>query len=66
MARYPWAIMLNGEERIINLVPKSSYLGLPIGTVLYSVDGERVVVGEDEIDMTAPNGYLGYGILEEE
>jgi hypothetical protein len=59
-------IALDGEERTITLVPKFGYLSLPIGTVLYAVDGERVVVGEDELDMEYElDGYLQYGVLED-
>jgi len=57
----------DGIERTLILVPKFGYLSLPIGTVMYSIDGERVVVGEDEIDQrTYIDGYLKYGILKEE
>lgn len=59
-------IDLDGDERTITLVPKFGYLTMPVGTVLYSIDGERVVVGEDEIDQTPlMDGYLKYGILED-
>lgn len=59
-------IEIDGEERTITLVPKFGYLSLPIGTEMYSLNGERVVVGEDEIDQTIiADGYLAYGILEE-
>ena len=56
-------IEIDGEERTIALVPKFGYLSLLVGTVMYSIDGERVVVGEDEIDLTPiADGYLKYGI----
>lgn len=61
-----WKVEIEGQERTIALVPKFGYLSLPIGTVMYSTEGERVIVGEDEIDQ-APivAGYLKYGILED-
>lgn len=60
-----YLIDLDGDERTITLVPKFGYLSLPVGTVMYSIDGERVIVGEDEIDQTPiAEGYLKYGILE--
>jgi hypothetical protein len=63
----PYVIEIDGEERIINLVPKFGYLSLPVGTVMYSIDGERVIVGEDEVDQTPiMDGYLGYGTLEDD
>lgn len=61
-----YLIDLDGDERTITLVPKFGYLSLPVGTIMYSIDGERVVVGEDEIDQTPiAEGYLAYGILED-
>jgi hypothetical protein len=63
--KQPWKVEIDGQERTIHLVSKFGYLSLPIGTIMYSINGERVVVGEDEIDMDTRNGYLGYGILEE-
>jgi hypothetical protein len=64
--KQPWKVEIDGQERTIYLVPKFGYLSLPVGTVMYSILGERVVVGEDYIDMDTRNGYLAYGILEEE
>jgi hypothetical protein len=56
----------DGKEYSLALVTKYGYLSLPVGTVMFSIDGERVVVGEDEIDQTPiADGYLKYGILEE-
>lgn len=62
----PWLVEVDGEEKTMYLLPKSSYLSLPIGTKIYSLEGEEFIVGEDEIDMTATDGYLEYGMLKEE
>jgi len=57
-------IEVDGEERDIALVPLFGYRSLPVGTIMYSLNGERVVVGEDEIDQTnIGDGYIGYGII---
>ncbi|MFA5559314.1 MAG: hypothetical protein WDA59_07705 [Methanofastidiosum sp.] len=61
----PWLIEIDGEEKTMYLIPKSAYLSLPVGTEIYSLEGEKFVIGEDEIDMTATEGYLDYGILKE-
>jgi hypothetical protein len=59
-------VLEDGIERTLALVTKYGYLSLPVGTVMFSIDGERVVIGEDEIDQTpVMDGYLKYGILEE-
>jgi hypothetical protein len=56
----------DGLERSLSLITRFGYLSLPVGTVMFSIDGERVVVGENEIDQTPiADGYLKYGILEE-
>lgn len=62
-----WKVEINGQERIIALVSKFGYLSLPVGTVMYSLNGEKFIVGEDEPDQNYHlEGYIPYGILEEE
>jgi len=60
-----WTVEIDGEEKTLSLVTKYGYLSLPVGTVMYSLLGDRVVIGEDEIDQRMLDGYLNYGILEE-
>jgi len=61
----PWLIEIDGEEKTMYLLPKSAYLSLPIGTEIYSLEGEKFVVGEDEIDLSDTDGYLDYGVIKE-
>jgi len=64
--KQPWTIEIDGEERTIYLVPKSGYLSLPLGTELYSIDGEKVIVGEIDLsNVKLMNGYLPYGVLDD-
>lgn len=60
-------IEVDGIERAAALVTKFGYLSLPIGTKMYSLDGRLAIVGEDEVDQEELiEGYLKYGILEED
>jgi hypothetical protein len=48
---------------IIRLLSEARLKLAPDGTVLYAIDGERVVVGVDKIDNDTRGGWLGYGVL---
>lgn len=37
---------------------------VPDGTILHTIMGEEVVVGQDKIDRETRFGYLGYGLRE--
>lgn len=45
----------------LKLLTPSQLKTKPKGTVLYTISGFRVVVGEDEIDDDTRYGFLAYG-----
>lgn len=52
----------NLADKKIQLLKPEELVCLPAGTVLYSIMGERVVVGTDYIDDDTRMGYIAYGI----
>lgn len=58
MSRNDWTL---DDGRIISLVTPAELQYLANGTPLYSIMGEKVIVGVDEIDQDTRFGYLAYG-----
>lgn len=56
------------ESRLgdMNLITPAQLEKLPKGTVLYSFNGEKVVVGVDRIDGDTRGGFLAYGFLKKD
>lgn len=50
----------------MNLITHAQLDKLPKGTVLYSFNGEKVVVGVDRIDGDTRGGFLAYGFLKKD
>lgn len=53
------------DGRILELVTPEEFEALPDGTVLYSIIGERVTKGVDDIDDDTRAGYIAFGRLVE-
>ena len=65
--RRHWTIEDEGEMKgkKISLITPHELALLPSGTVLYSIQGEKVVVGESKIDDDTRFGFIAYGTLVE-
>ena len=50
----------------MNLITPSQLKELPKGTVLYSIDGKKAVVGVDYVDGDTRGGFLAYGFLKKD
>ena len=67
----PWLIEQNGiipvpEEmigRTVDLVHIDDVDNLNDGTILFSIFGQKAVVGKDEIDTDNRSGYIAWGFL---
>jgi hypothetical protein len=47
----------------IHLITAAQFRALDKGTILYSIMGERVIVGEDNIDTDTRAGLMAFGKL---
>lgn len=52
------------DGRAIRLLTPAELKTAPNGTELWTVNGEKAVVGTDYIDLDTRFGYLAYGLLE--
>lgn len=57
----PWRLMHDAGDHI-DLITPTYFKTLPAGTVLMSIEGRVVVVGQDEIDQDTRFGFLAFGI----
>lgn len=49
------------ERPLLVLITPAIFEALPRGTVLYSISGERVVKGKDDIDRDTRAGFMAWG-----
>jgi len=51
------------DGKQIYLIPGRDYKNIAPGTVLFSIFGERKVMGTDSVDDDTRGGYLAYGVI---